>query len=340
MKRRIIMTCCLFFSLFIGNQTLMAETVEQYSSVSFSAKDGEAGGVIITGDSTGKEEGYYTSYVYGNIGKVLTDYAGFFVTLFNEGNGPVMVVPSIHSGTVYSMPYEDSMFLEEKKNALYIRKMQNKGIYLKKGKRMRVYIPLSSLDGKADLDKFCRTGFIVSIAENISCNLSVSRLEWKTWDEMGQYEDGLKAEITGGTSMQIAVQGESVLPLSITGGMKEEYYTFRLKKKTPGVSVAEDGRVIVTKEAEPGKITVLAESPVGLLCENVIELYEAWTVTMDADTRIPDEVSKDMGIPFWTDFYAKVKRNIQAGVFVSSFITLGLYQIVRQTQKRKSGGNR
>lgn len=321
--------------------------VEQYSKAKFTAvSDPKTGSTVVTADTKGLPQGYYTAYIYQDKWADLRSYSGILMTLSNASpNEATFSLQLGESAAKYATMKKLAPYTQIKNGAKYPYIAEDGYIRLPASTTEQIYIPITSLDLSAgvNLANIHRYGFLVTIAQNQTCALTISGLQILTPAQAAGYASGWGSAIIGPASMQIAVQGESIAEFTVqTENGKTSSYQFQPLEGISGVRLESDGRLVSTDQAKEQTITITAKDATGNVLTHEVKLYLSWRASKDTVENqrflTPEEMQKPNASfqKYFSGIYLLVIRIV---ALLVSCLLLAAYFIARQ-QKKKNDSQR
>lgn len=273
-KKGIWLTGLMLCLLFLNKRVDTAE-IKSLSDVEFSVGQDEDGGFYIGGDSTGKETGDYSSYLYSQIPVNISSYDGAAVTVSNEGNGRASIIPSFRNNsgnTVYLK--KNAIYVEEKDNRYYVQNIIDTGFILEPESERTIYIPFSSFSDSLAIEDSWNPAAEITIPQNVACRLHVKKTKWIKNTKESKWQEALGASITGTDSIEIPANGERSAKFGIAGDKKKDFSFIPIHNKE-AVMFSEEGILTLNDNAEAERITIQAINSDNICILKQITLYQA-----------------------------------------------------------------
>lgn len=282
--------CCLFLSR-TGNvnasaqksriQIKMQEITYKHNGGTIDLIKEEPGKYSVLFDTTGENEGYYTTYLYVEQEETIEDKS--VVSFHMETKQSVCInVDIVHEPDHQSYKCEDGSPVFIKREG----KKQYKGIPVEYGTfqipenfKGTVYIPIEA-NGQ-ELHSF-GIGIVAVLSQNEKAEFTMSSMEVSKGYELQDnifYSDILWK---GPASVQIPVHGQYYYDYFVNqNGKKAERAKFFLEKPVEGITLEQNGKLVIADTAQAQKMNLLVEVNQILQCQFEVDIVKSWIEVVD-----------------------------------------------------------
>lgn len=228
-----------------------------------------------------EEGGHTTAYFSPSLRENVEKYGGFSFHVENKSEGEVKMNFIINeTSRNYKLEEDDIVLaLEDGENTLRRLKVSNGVFELEENFRGNIYIPFTVLG-----DKTFKTieswGLTLTCRNGEDKNFNITNLSYMDKEDAKKYSSLVKVNLKGDLEVPVPSVGEAIVDYEIDRDAE-----FFLKDSYEGVSISEEGHLVVNSQAEAGKVNVFVAMAEGEeFCFN-IELSERLTKNLKGVTN-------------------------------------------------------
>lgn len=255
----------------------------------------------------GLNEGYYTAYLYENQSHDWSNYGAMSFHISNDSQSPIRINVNVKKNeeTVLS-PSDESVVLIKEDNSEMMEKLKPSygTIELPKSFEGNIYISFSSFrendsvsqEKTNEFSKVSSWGIIATLSENQEKNFNLSKFtlinKGSNIEKFFDPNDSIK----GKNLMQIPAVGQSISDYKIENDNKD--VQFKLMNPVDGITISDNGRLIVTSDVEEQKVEICAVLDNTARETMEVQLEKSWTLSakeVDGTSKSipnPDEINK------------------------------------------------
>ncbi|MCY6372614.1 hypothetical protein [Clostridium ganghwense] len=247
----------------------------QFNSVILQANGGDTkwetvkqnGHIVLNTNTTGLEKGYYTSQLSVKAKMDWSSYGEVSFYVKNFSNKPVRInlFVILKDGTYLTVGSDEFVLLQkENQMDMKLANTQDGLIELNNDFTGSVRIPFENLKTTIqDLKNVISFGITTTTEENVIQKIEIGDFKLISHNNLSVPKEFSSLKIIGDKNITKPIIGESIAKydLIVNSGQESQNknkVSFYLKEKTEGVSITEDGRLIVLTNAPAEKINIKA----------------------------------------------------------------------------------
>lgn len=285
-------------------------------------------------------EGAYAERVYKN------DYAAITLKVENTKDVPVSLnISFVDKANNQLVMKEHAYVLKETKDEKVAEKVNFASFEIEGGFQGKVTVPLSMMENSDKNSKEFNYAELTSwsvgilIEGNKTVEFDLKGLVWQDQQYLNQYEKSFGSYIDGDETVQIPEHGESISFYQITSD-KDHTYQFVTDNFAEGISIDENGKLILDTTVEEQELSIQAMDESGVMISKKVALVNSWRMCNEKVFFYgPDELEK-IEYPFdeVKESHIVAMRTILligcAIVFISYVVFFAKYQYDKKREEK------
>lgn len=254
----------------------------------------ENGELNIKADCEEYNENSY-SYLYQSNNDNWSAYNSLALQLENKSENSIMMNLQIESkyNGIFNLKEDSTIFFKSSENDLYRQgEMLYSNIEIPASYKGTVYIGFDNLVNKEnntpitseELQSISSWGMTIVPSNEGENILALKKIEVIKKEALTDLEYLRSINIIGNNQVQIPLVGESIEDYKVEGG---ENVKFSLAKDYEGVTLTEEGQLIINDEATAGKVIFQLSINDQITCEKVIKLVNSWAFEKSDEDGVP-----------------------------------------------------
>lgn len=230
-----------------------------------------------TYDTAGLEEGYYTSFLYVEAEQSLSDVLGFSFEISTE-NALYLNLNLLANETTLVMPDHTNVYmLPEGSTKILCQVVENGTVMVPAGFTGKVVVRKEDIVKESLVKKIQLVGVTLTQKEDVNVSGTISNLMLvKKKDSMHGLTD-IEMKLEGASQIEIPAEGEFIFEYELNEqGEKGDSVTFDLVEAVDGVTMTEEGRLIVESAAKPQTLSIVVNQKEKVSLIYQVELTAPW----------------------------------------------------------------
>ncbi|MBM7661699.1 hypothetical protein JOC85_002502 [Bacillus mesophilus] len=201
----------------------------------------------------------------------------------------------------------------------------------------KVFIPFDNLEQvNGKLEESQTWSLVLLVDQGDKNEVKVGEFMFPSKDRSEKLYQDLQLKIIGEEEIQIPVAGESIATYNVQSATTNDI-SLSLEEEITGVSISENGTLILKPSVEVKEIGLVATSSNGTTTKKKIKLVESWFTGKTTDDgvslEIPIEEKNTSELVEW-NLYLNNERNLQAIQTALIILTLILIIVYRLCRKK------
>ena len=228
-----------------------------------------------------EEGGHTTAYFSPSLRENVEEYGGFSFHVENKSEGEVKMNFIINeTSRNYKLENEDIVLaLQDGENTIRRLKVSNGVFELEENFHGNIYIPFVVLSNKS-FETIESWGLTLTCRNGENKNLNITNLSYLDKKEAEKYSSLVKVNLKGDLQVPVPFVGEAIVDYEMDRDAE-----FFLKDSYEGVSISEEGHLVVTSQAKEDRVNVFVAMAEGEEFYFKIELSERLTKNLKGVTN-------------------------------------------------------